>query len=238
VTGFKPSYGLIPTDGVMLFSKSLDTIGFFTHTPADMVALWEAMGHSAGRDEDFTIGVPEPLPEVEPEMARAFQDAIASLRRASVPMQVVDIAGMVKTLDAATSDVMLYEGARVHEQRWKEHGNRLLDLADLVEKGLMMSVEQYERARRQIAEGKARVSELYRTTPIILVPAATGPAPRGLTTTGDPRMNAPWTALGTPAISIPMPTSGLPLGLQITADRGQDARVLRAAVRIHRLLHS
>jgi Asp-tRNA(Asn)/Glu-tRNA(Gln) amidotransferase A subunit family amidase len=33
-----------------------------------------------------------------------------------------------------------------------------------------------------------------------------------------------------------MPVSGLPLGLQVTADRGQDARVLRAAVQLHRLL--
>lgn len=238
VTGFKPSYGLIPTDGVMLFSKSLDTVGFFTHTPTDMVALWEAMGHSTGRDEELTVGVAEPMPEVEPEMGRAFQDAVAAIGRAGVPTRPVDIAGMLKTLDTATSDVMFFEGARVHEQRWKEHGKRLLDLADLVEKGLKMSSEQYESARRQIAEGRSRVSELYRTTPIIVVPAATGPAPRGLTTTGDPRMNAPWTALGTPAISIPMVTSGLPLGLQITADRGQDARVLRAAALIHRLLHA
>jgi Asp-tRNA(Asn)/Glu-tRNA(Gln) amidotransferase A subunit family amidase len=35
-----------------------------------------------------------------------------------------------------------------------------------------------------------------------------------------------------------MPVTGLPLGLQVTADRGQDARVLRAAVHLHRVLHS
>jgi Asp-tRNA(Asn)/Glu-tRNA(Gln) amidotransferase A subunit family amidase len=50
-------------------------------------------------------------------------------------------------------------------------------------------------------------------------------------------MNGGWTALGTPAISIPMPSaSGLPLGLQLTAARGEDGRVLRAAVSIQRLL--
>jgi Asp-tRNA(Asn)/Glu-tRNA(Gln) amidotransferase A subunit family amidase len=238
VTGFKPTYGLVPTDGVMEFSKSLDTIGFFTHTPGDMVGLWEAMGHVLGRDEELTFGVPDPMPDVEPEMARVFESAIATLRRSGVSIRVVDIAAMLKTLDAATADVMFYEGARIHEARWKEHGRRLLDLADLVEKGLKMSAEQYERARRQIADGRARVTELYRTSPIILVPAATGPAPRGLATTGDPRMNAPWTALGTPAISIPMPAPGLPVGLQLTAEQGQDARVLRAAVRLHRLLHT
>lgn len=50
-------------------------------------------------------------------------------------------------------------------------------------------------------------------------------------------MNAPWTALGTPAITIPMPVgNGLPLGLQLTADHGQDARVIRTAVRLHQVL--
>ncbi|MGH9678653.1 MAG: amidase, partial [Candidatus Acidiferrales bacterium] len=55
-------------------------------------------------------------------------------------------------------------------------------------------------------------------------------------TTGDPRMNAPWTALGTPAMSIPMPVgSALPLGLQLTADLNQDSKVLRAAVRLQKI---
>src|SRR6267143_4523646 len=56
VTGFKASYGLLPMDGVFPFAKSLDTLGFFTHTAADMAAFWEAMGHTtaplgdSGRD--------------------------------------------------------------------------------------------------------------------------------------------------------------------------------------------
>ena len=77
----------------------------------------------------------------------------------------------------------------------------------------------------------------YKTTPVILYPGATGPAPAGLSNTGDSSMNAPWTALGTPAISIPMPVaSGLPLGLQLTANPGEDARVIRSAVAVRRIL--
>jgi amidase len=72
---------------------------------------------------------------------------------------------------------------------------------------------------------------MYKTTPVILVPSATGSAPMGLSFTGDARMNAPWTALGTPAISVPMPVrDGLPSGVPLTATPGEDARVLRTAV--------
>jgi Asp-tRNA(Asn)/Glu-tRNA(Gln) amidotransferase A subunit family amidase len=82
------------------------------------------------------------------------------------------------------------------------------------------------------------MAAVYKTTPVILVSAATGPAPPGLSSTGDPKMNRPWTALGTPAISIPLPVvaSALPLGLQLTAENGQDARLLQAAARVHQTL--
>jgi Asp-tRNA(Asn)/Glu-tRNA(Gln) amidotransferase A subunit family amidase len=239
VTGFKASYDLLPMEGVLPLAKSLDTLGFFTHTPADMLALWEAMGHPAGRTEDFALGAPEPMPELEPAMAAAFQNALSLLRSAGVAIRSIDIAGMLAKLFDAANTVLFYEGARIHEQRFNEYGSRLADLADLVQEGLQISVERYDEARRYIAECKARVAEMYKLTPVILVPAATGPAPLGLASTGDARMNAPWTALGTPAISIPLPVpSGLPLGLQLTADHGQDARVLRTAVRLQRMLGS
>jgi Asp-tRNA(Asn)/Glu-tRNA(Gln) amidotransferase A subunit family amidase len=73
VTGFKVTYGLLPLDGCLPYAKSLDTLGFFTHTPADMLLLWEAMGHPQGYAEDFAFGVPEPMLEVEPEMASGIR---------------------------------------------------------------------------------------------------------------------------------------------------------------------
>jgi Asp-tRNA(Asn)/Glu-tRNA(Gln) amidotransferase A subunit family amidase len=239
VTGFKPSYGLLSMDGVLPLAKSLDTLGFFTHTPADMLLLWESMGHPIGRAENFVLGAPEPVPEVEPAMQTAFRIALSALRNAGVSIQSVDIAGMLAKLADESKTVMFYEGARFHQQRFKEYGSRLADLADLVRDGLQISAGRYDEARRYIAECRDRVAEMYKATPVILVPAATGPAPLGLSSTDDSRMNSPWTALGTPAISIPLPVpSGLPLGLQLTADHGQDDRVLQTAVRLHKILAS
>jgi Asp-tRNA(Asn)/Glu-tRNA(Gln) amidotransferase A subunit family amidase len=235
VTGFKPTYNLLSMEGVLPVSKSLDTLGFFTHTPADMLALWKALGHTAGREEEAAFGAPEPIPVCEPEMANAFRKAVSLLRRSGVSIKTVDIAAMLKKLDEANDVEMFYEGARFHESRSKEYGTRLdQPLADLIRDGLKIPPERYDEARRTISDGRVRMAEIFKSTPVILTPAATGPAPLGLSTTGDPRMNAPWTALGTPAMSIPMPiASGLPLGLQLTADLGQDSRLLQAAVQLH-----
>jgi Asp-tRNA(Asn)/Glu-tRNA(Gln) amidotransferase A subunit family amidase len=232
VTGFKPTYDLLQTEGMLPVSKSLDTLGLFTHTAADMVALWNALGHSGGSEEQFAFGAPEPIPECEPEMANAFRQALLLLRRSGVSIKTVDISELLKKLDEANDVEMFYEGARFHEPRLKEFGDRLdQPLANLIRDGLKIPAEKYDEAKRYLADSRVRMAEIFKSTPVILTPAATGPAPLGLSNTGDPRMNAPWTALGTPAISIPMPVaSGLPLGLQLTADLGQDSRVLQAAV--------
>ena len=239
VTGFKPTFGTLPLDGVLQYAKSFDTLGLFTHTPADMVALWTALGRPVGADLPVAFGAPEPMPEVERPMADAFQRALTALRRKGVAVVPVDIAPMLVKLFAASRVVMDYEGARFHEARYKQYGDRLGSTAELVRRGLQVSAAAYDAARGKIDESRQRVTELYKTTPVILVPAATGPAPRGLASTGDPRMNGPWTALGVPAVTIPMPVgNALPLGLQLTAAPGDDARVLQAAVHASAMLQA
>jgi Asp-tRNA(Asn)/Glu-tRNA(Gln) amidotransferase A subunit family amidase len=238
ITGFKPSYALLSTEGVLPLAKSLDTLGFFTNTPADMLALWGAMEHPVGPTENFAFGVPEPRQKVDPAMAAAFENALIVLRKARQTVRPIDIAGTLTKLAEANKEIMFYEGARFHEERFKEYGSRLDDaLLELIQQGLAMSTKQYDENIQFVAECKTRFSEIFKRTPVILTPAAPGPAPLGLGFTGDPRMNAPWTSLGTPAIAIPMPVAGgFPLGLQITADHGQDSRVLTAAARLHAIL--
>ncbi len=240
VTGFKPTHDLLPMEGVLPLAKSLDTLGLYTHTPADMLELWKAMGKPIGRAEQFSFGAPEPIPECDPEMANAFRQAIALLRNSGLTIKAIDIADELKKLVEASDLVEAYEGARFHEARLKEFGNRLdQPIANLVLNGLKISTARYDEVKRFIAESRMRFAEIFKSTPVILTPAAVGPAPLGLSTTGDPRMDAPWTTLGTPAISIPMPiASGLPLGLQLTADVSQDARVLRAAVLLQQRLNA
>ena len=117
----------------------------------------------------------------------------------------IDIADMLVKLDAAaTNGHVLRGGALSSSSGSNEHGSRLADLADCVRgrpAGSAAAVRRSPAVHRGMQN--AGSSELYKATPVILVPAATGPAPRGLASTGDPRMNAPWTARGTPAVFHP-----------------------------------
>ncbi len=239
VTGFKPSYGWFSMEGVLPLAATQDTLGLFTHSAADMLLLWGALGRGMGADETLTLGVPEPLQQVEPEMGAAFASALEVLRAGGLSITAVDMGEMLDRLATFNELIMFYEGARFHKQRFEQYGARLEDLGDLVQAGLKISDDRYEEAMRYIADCKTRVGALLSETPVILTPAAPGPAPLGLASTGNPVMNAPWTALGQPAISIPMPVgTSLPLGLQLTAAVGEETRVLRTAVMVQKLLGS
>jgi Asp-tRNA(Asn)/Glu-tRNA(Gln) amidotransferase A subunit family amidase len=224
-------------DGVLPFAASLDTLGLFTPTPQDMLAVWGAMGYEGGHDEEIVFGVPDPLPSVDPEMRAAVSTAVDRLRASGAAVVALPLAPLLDELHDATVRVMLYEGARFHRPRYEEHGERIgVHLVEAIQQGLAITNDEYAAARRTIDRGRERIRELFADTPVILVPASTGPAPRGLDWTGDARMNTPWTAIGSPAIAIPLPVDGLPLGLQLVAAADDDARVLRAAVRVAALL--
>jgi Asp-tRNA(Asn)/Glu-tRNA(Gln) amidotransferase A subunit family amidase len=237
ITGFKPTFGLFALDGILPFAPSLDTLGFFTFSPKDMVLLWQALDRNAGEDEECALAVPDPLPDVEPEMTAALTRAIQTLETAGMHVRRVDLAPMLARLSEANFTVMFRECAALYRDLFEEYGDRLDDVAAAVRTGLQIRDEQYEDAKSTIAAERMQFEALCRECPVTLVPAATGSAPRGLSFTGDSRMNAPWTALGTPAISIPMPAgNSLPLGLQLTAAPGDDGRLLRAGVRVEEAL--
>ena len=238
VTGFKPSYGLLPVDGVLPCAPSLDTLGLFTHTAGDMQALWDVLRVSArsAPAAASVLGVIEPLPDVDPEMASAFGRTVAQIRAGGATVRPIDLRERLEAVAKAARVVLATEASREHGDRYKEHGDKLEDLAALVREGLAIPAAQYDQARRTISDGRAAIEQLLAETPVVLTPAAIGPAPRGFSSTGDPAMNAPWTAMGAPAITIQMPGKGLPLGLQLTAAHGQDGLLLRTAVHVEQML--
>ena len=252
IAGFKPTYGTVAMDGVLPFAPSLDTLGFFTATAVDMLVLWDAMGYGGSERTPPTsppvgrvlsdpanglFGVTDPMPDADPAMAAALEHAVNRLRNRGIQVQPIDTREMLQSLNDASRVVMGYEAARVHEQRYREHGDRMVDMAVLVRQGAETPAADYDEARRFIESCRARAAALFGRTPIILTPAAVGPAPFSLASTGDPRMNAPWTALGVPAVTIPIgEASGLPLGLQLVGNRGEDRRVLQAAVDVETIL--
>ena len=97
-----------------------------------------------------------------------------------------------------------------------------------------MKPEDYHRS---IALGRSRqkVTDAFGDCDVLLTPAATGEAPKGLESTGDASFCNMWTFLHVPCVGMPGGTgpNGLPLGLQVVGRLDDDARTLAWAHWIH-----
>lgn len=100
-----------------------------------------------------------------------------------------------------------------------------------IEKGNAIAARDYIAALDWREVFNAGIGEIFERCDAIITPAAPGPAPAGLETTGDPVFNGLWSLCGTPAVTIPVleAENGLPMGVQLVGPRGHDGRLLRTA---------
>jgi Asp-tRNA(Asn)/Glu-tRNA(Gln) amidotransferase A subunit family amidase len=230
VVGFKPTFGALPIDGLLPFAPSLDTPGMFTADAVDMLILCDALGFQEAYGRPL-VAVPRSFAGVEPEMIAAVKDAVGRLGASGLQVVAEDFPDCFESLTAVVSTINQYEGARTFQTLWQQHCDRVgRKLAGLIEAGLQISYAEYVDCTLALEDARVEMNRFFAEFPFAITPAALGPAPAGLESTGDPVMNRPWTGLHTPAITVPMPVDGLPMGMQITAAPGQDRALLEIAV--------
>jgi Asp-tRNA(Asn)/Glu-tRNA(Gln) amidotransferase A subunit family amidase len=245
VVGFKPSFGRIPTDGVVPLAPSLDHVGLFTQDASGMrlaasvcCERWTAI---PSRDEPV-IAVPEGpyLDQAEPAGRAGFERAVDALREAGYTVRWVDALGDIDRVNRQHTDLLEGDAAIVHHEWYETHGDRYHETtAELVERGRAVSVGDLTAARASRAALRERATDALSEADADcwLAPAAPGPAPEGLESTGDVVMNLPWTHAGMPVVSLPAGTAdGLPLGVQVVAPYGADERLLEWAQALERVV--
>ena len=237
VTGFRPTFGRIPTDGVVPNAPTFDTVGLFTHdVPGAALAAgvlcddWRPPPESPGLP---VLGVPVgPLLErAGAEALEEFQGQIARLRRFGLDVRPLPV---MADFDATVRDqriVNRFELARAHAGWFSRYRDLYrAETAEAVLEGRAIGTEEYEAALRARELFRERIVTEMTDGGVDLwvTPAATGPAPLGLGTTGDPVMSLPWSTAGMPALGLPVRRSRrrLPLGLQCVAEPGADERLL------------
>ncbi|MYB22003.1 MAG: amidase [Chloroflexi bacterium] len=241
--GFKPSYDRIPTGGTLYFSPSVDTIGFFVNsvTDATLAASALLLGWRNGEDAEATtprIGIP-----AGPFLEQAGQEVRAALAQATELLSDagIDIADVMTLHDIADinkrhSDLTVFEFTETHRERYAKYGAMFRpQSAEFFETGLAVSPATAETGRASRIALRQRLHERMDRAGIDvwLAPSAVGPAPHGLGSTGDPRMNLPWTHAGMPVINLPFgDVDGLPLGLSLVGRFGHDETLLGQALRV------
>jgi len=237
VYGYKPTSGLIPRDGVLRQSQSLDQIGVFARSVEDAALLAAQLME---QPMDFSVeiaAVPPRLAFVKtPRWEDTTDDTRAAFARliAGLGNHVTEVA-MPAAAEPAWGwhrTVMETEIAENFEAEWREGKDRLsASLRGQIERGRATIPADYQYALAQLPRVDALFADLYAKFDAILTPSVAGTAPRGLGSTGDPAFCTLWTFCGMPAINVPLlqGANGLPLGVQLVGPRMGDARVLRAA---------
>jgi Asp-tRNA(Asn)/Glu-tRNA(Gln) amidotransferase A subunit family amidase len=226
IVGFKPSYGRIPTDGLILFSKSVDTVGIFTQDVEGMELTASLLcdgWQPALRPERLPIlGVPEGpyLEQTTPEGLTAFQQQLAQLEKAGYTIKRVRMFEDIETINRQHTRMAFAELAQVHAD-WFAQYEALYrpKTVAAIREGQSISQGELEASRAGRLQLRTKLEAAMDENGIDLwvSPAAPGPAPKGLSATGSTLLNLPWTYAGMPAISLPMgrAENGLPMGLQV-----------------------
>lgn len=242
IVGAKPSFGVVPRDGVTMCSSSLDTIGMLGASVGD-VAL--ALGVMADDPERFRVADLGRRPRVgfcrTAEWDEIDADARAILERAverladdgDVEVVEVTLPGTMRGLVAAHLAIMLVECADELDSVRTTHAERLSAALHRVLRGGDRYRWAYDAARAHAAAAAEHLDELFAGVDVLLAPSVLGEAP-SRETTGDPLLCRQWTLLGTPTVSVPglSGPAGLPLGVQVVAPVGRDDLALGGAARL------
>lgn len=247
VVGFKPTYERIPRDGLIPLSPSLDHVGIFARTVCeitDAAAVLCDDWNPISQNECPKLGVPSGpyLDCASQEGGQHFTGSCDGLRDGGWVVESVPVMADYDQVQARHYRIVAAEAATVHAAWFDQH--RALyhpKTVELIEEGRTIEPATLERDLEKRLLFRQALSEAMQASGIDLwiAPAAPGPAPRGLESTGDPVMNLPWTQAGFPAISLPAGKNGagLPLGLQVVANAGADETLLAWAQELESTLN-
>jgi 2-dehydropantoate 2-reductase len=242
IVGLKPTYGLVPIEGVFPLSQACDHVGTLTNTVAQTATL---LGVMAGRRyelrpvERLRVGVLRRQLD-DPDLVPAVRDRVVeAIARLGVETVDVDFPEL-DLVDDALGAIVLREAWDVHKDLYTREGDKYgPGTRALLELGAKVTDAEYEAGladREGVAAAFARVFE---QVDVLAGPTVAYPAPHEDPPFGAPegevesRYSAPYNLAGTPAISLPagLAEGNLPAGLQLAAAVGADELLLSVAHR-------
>ncbi len=250
VIAFKPTYNLIPKRGVWANSDSCDTVGVMARTVPDVALVTSAMIEFPALRAFVDRADDVPAPKIglcrsyewdkcDAHMKAAFEAARGPLAAAGAKVSEIALPERFRGMAAAQSLVSNFEMSRGFSDVVIRFGDKLRKpLYDRSTAGLKITGEEYQRAQKLGRECRQQFADVLGDCDVLLTPAATGEAPKGIEYTGDPIMNGVWSFMHTPSVSVNggYGPNGLPLAMQVIGRLDDDARTLACAHWVHRHL--
>ena len=259
IFGLKPTYGRLSRRGSYPFVASLDHLGPFARSAADLAAAYDALQFTDAGDPAYSAPAIEPAASglhagiaalriavaggyfeenAEPEAL----EAVASVARALGASRRIDIPEAARAR-AAAFVISASEGGNLHLPDLKK---RACDFDPMTRErflaGALIPAAWYLQAQRFRSWYRAQVLELFRDCDVLLAAAT----PRHATRIGQETMTVagtevptrpsmglltqPISFVGLPVVVVPLHQPGrMPIGVQVIAAPWKEAVALRVA---------
>jgi Asp-tRNA(Asn)/Glu-tRNA(Gln) amidotransferase A subunit family amidase len=255
IYGLKPTFGMISRVGVTMQSYTLDTVGVYGRSIADLALLADALsGHDARDSASYYPRAATNMVRIAAEKAPVAPlfcfvktpawEVADPIAKEAIAELIAELGDRVEEMEMPSLAAVAAHAATVGGAENAGYYGPIADVAgeamskplrERIEKGRKISAETYINALNARERAASAIdTQLSLSHTAIITLAAPGPAPKSLASTGNPAFNAPWTYLGHPCVTLPLleaPTSsgGLPIGVQLIGARRDDARLLRTA---------
>jgi aspartyl-tRNA(Asn)/glutamyl-tRNA(Gln) amidotransferase subunit A len=255
VVGLKPTFGTVPTAGIVPLSWTMDHAAPMARTARDAAVLLDVLADAGGSIAEWAdaavdgwrLGAPPAAFEgCDAAVATAIDAALSVVRSLGCAIESVDAptARHLEEANAAGLFVSRCEAAAFHRtirgeltRYWPEVGDQLVAATAL-------PAVDYLDAQRLRADLGAVLLAAFAEVDLLVMPTVPVVAPpltdfaRYLMVLS--RNAIPWSFLGFPAISIPCGTDagGLPVGIQFVGPPHHDGPVIAMAAALERALRS
>ena len=240
IFGYKPTYNTFNKAGVWPAADSIDTLGWLARSIDDIELLTLVLRMQVPAPPRRLSAAPrigvwrtDLWDTAQDETKAAVEDAAAKLGKAGAAVRDVDLPSAFAGLHViARSTIGFYERAACMAFAWDNAREQLSpQMRRYIENGQRISRDEYVAGMRRLDECRALLAPVFDAFDVLLVPCVPGEAPKGLGATGDPSMQAIWTALHTPTMTLPTQRgpNNLPVGIQLVADRYDDDRLFACA---------
>jgi aspartyl-tRNA(Asn)/glutamyl-tRNA(Gln) amidotransferase subunit A len=255
--GLKPTYGELPSDGLVPLSRTLDHVGPLTSTVSDAWHVFHALrGDTVLRPlvpsavRHLRFGVPRKYfcDLLDHDVRRSFEAAIAAVRASGATIHDVEIpnARFIATVyvHIVFGDAAPYHAAALDAmpEKYTPPVRMRLEMARYVlAEDYTRALEGREVLRREVDAALSGYDALM--LPTVPIPAfKIGTASVELNGSKEPirnvtlRLTQLFNITGHPAISLPCGTTaaGFPCGLQLVGTRGQTDQLLHVAAGVER----
>ena len=256
ITGLKPTYGRVSTEGVLPLSESLDHVGPLGSCVEDCALTMNAI---AVEREEFNLeelknfeGVRVGLPrnfffeDVETQIAQSVHAAVRTMEQKGATVTDVDVPD-IHQMNTAALTVLLTEAAALYAGEYRSQFSE--SFWELIETGKSIAGHDYVNALRSRDLFTREFAALWPSVDLLAVPPTPITAPPVKTAVvligtksenvraASTRLVRAMNFLGFPALSMPCGTAanGMPIGLQLIGPRFGDARLLQLAKVLERL---